>query len=139
MRAYSESYLEQIVETQGRLFDQVASRYPDKDTEDFITAFMKGRTRKFIDDCQAYVITMSASELWAYFCKVDGYCLKNGKAMEGFLPDWIGEFYCYFQWYYNIPSREVIQRVPLDFLKRAYWGLHDLDLKLAVEKVGKGL
>ena len=47
------------------------------------------------------------------------------------------EFYAYYQWYYNIPSAEVIKRVPIDFLKKAYYGLHDLELDLAVKKVGE--
>ena len=52
------------------------------------------------------------------------------------MPDWIGEFYAYYQWYYNIPSSEVVKKVPVDFLVKAYAGLHDLDLALAVQKVG---
>ena len=54
------------------------------------------------------------------------------------MPDWIGEFYAYYQWYYNIPSSEVLKKVPLAFLKKAYYGLHDLELDLAVQKVGEG-
>lgn len=57
--------------------------------------------------------------------------------MKGFIPDWIGEFYALYQWKYNIPSRELIEKVPLDYLKGAYAGLHDLDLELAVKKVGE--
>ena len=50
---------------------------------------------------------------------------------------WIGEFYAYYQWYYNMPSSEVVQKIPVDFLKKAYYGLHDLELDLAVRKVGE--
>ena len=57
--------------------------------------------------------------------------------MEGFMPEWIGEFYAYYQWFYNIPSKDLIDKIPLDFLKKAYYGLHDLDLPLAVKKVGE--
>ena len=53
------------------------------------------------------------------------------------MPDRIGEFYAYYQWYYGIPSEEVIQKKPLEFLKKAYYGLHDLTLELAVKKVGE--
>lgn len=60
--------------------------------------------------------------------------LKNGKAIEGFMPDWIGEFYPYYQWYYNIPSSEVVKKIPISFLMKAYSGLHDLELDLAVKK-----
>ena len=64
------------------------------------------------------------------------YHLKNGKALKGFIPDWIGEFYAYYQLFYNVSSKEIIKKVPLDFLTKAYMGLHDLELDLAVKKVG---
>ena len=137
MRAYSEDYLNDVVENQGKLFDYVAQKYPDKDTEDFISCYMSSKTRSSIDKSQAYVNTMTAKELWEYFIKKDGYTLKNGTALDGFMPDWIGEFYAYYQWYYNIPSSEVIKKVPIDFIKKAYMGLHDLELQLAVQKVGE--
>ena len=137
MQAYAIDYLNDVVENQGKLFDLVAQSYPDKDTKDFIRAYMLSKTRKSIDEAQAYVNTMDAESLWEYFQANDKYELKSGKAMEGFMPDWLGEFYAYYQWYYNIPSVDVIKKVPIGFLKKAYHGLHDLDLELAVQKVGK--
>ena len=137
MRAYPVEYLNDVVENQGKLFDLVAQSYPDMDTMDFIAAYMASKTRKSIDEVQAYVMTMDAQALWAYFVETEQYTLKPGKALEGFMPDWIGEFYAYYQWYYNIPSCEVIRKVPLEFLKKAYMGLHDLELALAVQKVGE--
>lgn len=136
MRAYSEAYLDDVVENQGKLFDFVSQNYAGKDTCDFIISYMKSKTRKSIDEAQAYVNTMSAPELWDYFCKTDNYVLKDGKTLEGFMPDWIGEFYAYYQWYYNIASSELIKKVPLEFLIKAYGGMHDLELELAVKKVG---
>lgn len=38
MRAYSDVYLSDVVENQGKLFDMVAMLYPEKNTEDFIEA-----------------------------------------------------------------------------------------------------
>mgnify|MGYP001225388287 CR=1 FL=1 len=40
MRAYSDAYLEDVVENQGKLFDFVAQSFPDKDTGDFIKTYM---------------------------------------------------------------------------------------------------
>lgn len=137
MGAYEKEYLNDVVENQGKLFDFVAQSYPDYDTEDFIITYMNSKTRKCIDEAMAYVNTMDAKELWKYFCDNEHYELKHGDALNGFMPDWIGEFYAYYQWYYNIPSKEVVKKVPLDFLKKAYHGLHDLDLDLAVQKVGE--
>lgn len=137
MRAYSNDYLNDVVENQGKLFDFVAQNFSENDTEDFIKTYMQSKTRKSIDEAKAYVNTMSAKELWDYFTETENYVLKSGKAIEGFMPDWIGEFYAYYQWYYNIPSSEVLKKVPLEFLKKAYYGLHDLELDLAVQKVGE--
>ncbi len=136
MHAYAKDYLNDVVENQGKLFDLVAQNYPDKDTKDFIRAYMLSKTRKSIDEAQAYVNTMDAESLWEYFLANDKYELKSGKAMEGFMPDWLGEFYAYYQWYYNISSTEVLDKVPIEFLMKAYSGLHDLELELAVQKVG---
>lgn len=137
MRAYAQDYLDDVVETQGKLFDFVSFAYPDMDTEDFINTYMASKTRKSIDESQAYVNTMNANELWKYFVETEKYILKRGKSLKGFIPDWIGEFYAYYQWYYDIPSSEIIKKIPLDFLEKAYYGLHDLELDLAVQKVGK--
>ena len=136
MQAYSKAYLDEVVENQGKLFDLYAQDYPNNDTEDFIQACMKSKTRKYIDESQAYVNTMDARELLDYFFTTEKYEKKQGKAMRGFMPDWIGEFYAYYQWYYNISSAELVDKVPLNFLEKAYHGLHDLDLELAVKKVG---
>ena len=60
MRAYSDVYLGDVVENQGKLFDYVAQEYPDKDTEDFIQTYMASKTRRSIDEAKAYVNTMDS-------------------------------------------------------------------------------
>lgn len=137
MRAYAEEYLTDVVDSQGKLFDFVSFQYPDCDIEDFIIQYMESSTRKAIDEGQAYVNTMDYKTLWEYFVKTDGYKPKKGKSLEGFLPEWIGEFYAYYQWYYDVKSRELVKKIPVSFLKKAYPGLHDLELELAVKKVGE--
>lgn len=137
MGAYNEAYLEEIVENQGELFEQVKQFEPGIDVKDFIEKYMRGNTRKYIDNAQPYVATMNASELWDYFQKTDCFVPMKGKGIGGFLPNWIGQFYAYYQWFYNKKSKEVIEEVPLDFIIAGYRGLHDLDLELAVKKVGE--
>lgn len=137
MRAYPEEYLNDVVENQGKLFDYVSFNYPDCDMKDFILSYMQSDTRKEMDEGQVYLLTMDYKELWAYFLKNDRYNLKKGPTIEGFFPEWIGEFYAYYQWYYHMESKEVIKKISIDFLEKAYPGLHDLELDLAVKKVGK--
>ena len=73
MRAYSDAYLDEVVENQGKLFDYVAYNYSDKDTEDFINTYMTSSTRKYIDEAMAYLNTMDAKELWNYFINHENY------------------------------------------------------------------
>ncbi len=137
MEAYPKCYLNEIVETQGKLFDYVADISPKIDVEDFIQKYMKSKTRSFIDRADAYVSNMNEKEIFEYFCKIDNFSLQNGNGLSGFMPNWIGQFYAFYQWQNNIPSAEIIEKLPLDFMKASYYGLHDLDLDLAVEKVDK--
>lgn len=131
------SLFERCGRSPGEAFDLVAQTFPDKNTADFIKAYMSGKTRKSIDEGMAYVNTMDAKTLLAYFLETEKYELQGGDALEGFLPDWIGEFYAYYQWYYNMPSAEIVEKIPITFLMKAYYGLHDLELDLAVKKVGE--
>lgn len=136
MYAYSEAYLQEVVETQGKLFDEVAEYEAGIDVSCFIQDYMRSKTREHIDKGQAYVATMEAQELWNFFCKTENYKPVKGSSIKGFAADWIGQFYAYFQWYYNVSSKKVLELVPLEFIRAAYNGLHDLELELAVQKVG---
>ncbi len=81
---------------------------------------------------------MDAEELWEYFTGDRAIPVEGRqKALKAVHARLIGEFYAYYQWFYGIPSAKVIAQVPLEFLEKAYFGLHDLDLELAVRKVGK--
>ena len=62
MKAYADAYLNDVVENQGKLFDFIAQNFPNSNTEDFINAYMTSKTRKSIDESQAYVNTMDAKE-----------------------------------------------------------------------------
>ena len=70
---------------------------------------MSSKTRKRIDNAMAYVCTMDSYDLWMYFCKTENYMLKTEEAIEGFVSDWMGEFYAYCQLFYNIPSAVIIK------------------------------
>ena len=136
MHAYPDCYLNEIVETQGKLFEYVADN-SSVDFDDFIQRYMKGKTRSFLDRADAYLSNLDAKELYEYFCKLDNFSPSPGTSLSGFAPDWIGQFYAQSQWQENIPSEKLVTILPPDFMKASYAGLHDLDLDLAVEKVFK--
>lgn len=134
MNAYPECYVNEIVETQGKLFELVAD-ISSVDFEDFVKRYMTGKTRSYLDRADAYLSNLNEKELYDYFCKIDGFSPKSGLSLSGFAPDWIGQFYAQSQWQKNIPSSRLISILPPDFVKASYSGLHDLELDLAVEKV----
>ena len=90
MGAYAQDYLNDVVENQGKLFDIIAQTHPEADTEDFIKAYMASKTRKGIDEGKAYVNTMSAKELWAYFTETEGYSLKPARRLMALCPTGLG-------------------------------------------------
>ena len=142
MDVFSEAYLEEVIENQGKLFEYAEEHCPGIGVADFIEAYMKSRTRALIDEGQAYVSTMDAESLFNYFLENDGnLTLKDVKVVDeltkGFAPNWIGQFYALFQWLYKMSSKEVVKLLPVEFMFEGYPGLHDLDLQVAVCKVGE--
>ena len=89
MAAYPECYVDEIVETQGKLFELVADS-SNIDFDDFVKNYMTSKTRTYLDRADAYVSNLLAKELYEYFCKVDGYSPKEGESFTGFAPVWIG-------------------------------------------------
>ena len=85
MHAYDESYLNEIVETQGKLFEEVQDYVPNIDMENFVCEYMNSKTRKYVDSAQAYVCTLDAKNLWDYFCTVDGFEPTFGKSILDFV------------------------------------------------------
>ena len=119
MNAYPECYVNEIVETQGMLFELVSDS-PSIDFDDFIERYMTGKTRTYLDRADAYLSNLNEKELFEYFCRVDGFCPKEGKSLSGFAPNWIGQFYARSQWQENIPSRQLVKILPVDFVKASY-------------------
>jgi len=132
---YDVSYLQEIAETQGALFERLQDEQPALDGLDFIRSYMKSETRAFIDKGDVYLATLGADRLMAYYRDTDRRPMKAGVPLRGFMPNWIGQFYANYQWQTGTTSRDLVDQIPPDWLVAAYPGLHDLDMKLAVEKV----
>lgn len=77
METYSRSYLMEVVETQGILFEKVKDYIPGIDVRHFITHYMNSKVRKLIDEGQAYLCTMDSEELFHYFLEFDKYQIKQ--------------------------------------------------------------
>lgn len=132
---YSWSYVDEVVENQGKLFDRIHEYCPGIDVEKFINDYMRSKFREWMDEGHAYELTLEPEDMWKRMCNLDKYKPSKGDRLYGFMPDWIGQFYAKFQWYCGIKSKDVVDLIPVSFLKNSYNCLHDLDLQIAVEKV----
>ena len=132
---YSSSYLQEIAETQGALFERMQDEAPAVDGLDFIRTYMKSETRAFIDKGDAYLATIGPRGLMQYYRTEESHELKPGNPLRGFAPNWMGQFYAQYHWHTGTPSADIVDQIPPEWLVAAYPGLHDLDMRLAVEKV----
>jgi len=133
--AYPIAYRDEIVETQGKLFGRFQCDHPEADGEDFMSAYLQGETRSRIDNAAALLSNMTPAELQDIFISQEGYAVRAGHPVDPFAADWIGQFYAYYQWQTGERSRDIVKRMPLRMMRAAYPGLHDLDLRLAVERM----
>lgn len=136
---YSESYVDEIVETQGRLFERLQDDWPTRDGFAFVKAYMASSTRAALDQGDAYLANLDSAALKEYFVSTESYQAKDGSPMTGFAPNWIGQFYARYQWQYDVKSAELVNAISPEWLVAAYPGLHDLDLAAAVSKVSGSL
>lgn len=132
---YDQSYLQEVAETQGSLFERLQDVAPTADGLEFVRSYMKSDTREFIDRGDVYLATIGPKGLMDYYQKEECPELKSGVPLKGFAPNWMGQFYARYQWQTGTLSREIIDVIPPEWLNAAYPGLHDLDLAQAVEKV----
>ncbi len=132
---YDGVYLQEIAETQGALFERLQDEEPQIDGLAFIRSYMKSATRSFLDKGDVYLATLGPRELMNYYQTEEPHETKQGMPLRGFAPNWIGQFYAQYQWHTGAQSRDIVDRIPPDWLASAYHGLHDLDMQLAVQKV----
>ena len=66
MNAYLECYVNEIVETQGKLFELVADM-ASVDFDDFVKRYMTGKTRRYLDRADAYLSNLDEKNCLTIF------------------------------------------------------------------------
>jgi len=136
MCAYSEIYVDDIVETQGDVFLLIREELPGVDEKWFIERYMHSNIRRLLDHANPKFAGMPAPELILYFIEEEcGNEYKRGDAWWGFLPRWVGEVYAFYQWKYDTPSSQIIEMLPLSEMEIMFPTLHQAGLDTAVDKI----
>lgn len=138
MKRYPETYLKEVVENQGKLFDLFFDKYPNINFSEFLESYLKTDIREYMDEGQAKIITLEPSELLDLYLSQSHQLTKGENSDLGFFPNWAGQFYALYQWQRAITSKEALKKVPVKSLKRAYPILHDMELDQAVSRVIRG-
>ena len=140
MPAYDDVYLDEIMETQGLLFELLPTLVQNIDMSDFISRYMKSETRAYIDMAYPYVCTKDFDMIYEFYVQREGFAPKlTDVVLDEVALNWIGQFYALYQWKYDTTSREIIEKIPLEAMYKVYPGLHDLDLDLAVTRIHNDL
>lgn len=144
MNAYSELYVNDIVETQGDMFLAIREELPNVDEKWFIERYMNSNIRRLLDHANPKFAAMPAPELILYFIEEEcGNEYQKGDKWWGFLPQWVGLVYAFYQWKYNVPSARIIELLPTSEMEVMFQTLHQAGIETAVDKIhevvlGKG-
>ncbi|MDR1559675.1 MAG: hypothetical protein LBS84_08280 [Clostridiales bacterium] len=136
MGAYTELYLPDIVNMQGRLFFDIRDELPNVDEKWFIEAFMKSRIRALLDIGNWKYANMPPKEVMSVF--LDDECpggYQRGEEWGGFLPQWVGQIYAFYQWKYCVRSSELINVIPLDAMRLHFRVGHQMGLEAAADRI----
>lgn len=131
MNFFRDCYSEEIIDTQGVLFEMISCE--DIDFCKFITDYMNSNVRKQIDRRNPILCNYLAPELIEELKKEMTF--KKGNGFDFMLANWVGEFYARLQDYSGVSSKAIIKRFPAESILRRCGGLHDYDLGLVVKKM----
>lgn len=136
MAAYDELYVGEITENQGDVFLNIRDVLPGVDEKWFVEEWMKSETRRCLDHAYPKWAGMMPVELiwWFINNEKDGE-YKRGEPWGGFLPSWVGVMYSLYQWKYNIPSKQVIEEMPLKMMEQCFNPFHEVGDEVAVTKL----
>jgi hypothetical protein len=132
----NDPYLEEVIETQGLLFENVV--YDGGDMIDFVNKYMNSELKSGIDKRWAWHSNLLYPEQLEELEKEEHITpIKSQGFNDYMLASWIGEFYAWIQWYTQMSSAFIIRMLPIkEFIVMAR-GLHDLDMELVVQKILK--
>ena len=136
MHPYDELYMGDVAEAQSDIFYMIRDELPGVDERWFVEKFMRSHMRAMLDDGNPRYLNMPAPEMLLHF--IEDECdntYQNGEEWWGMLPAWAGFAYSYYQWYYNVLSKDLIERITLEDMERCYGALHQCGWEAAIVKL----
>ena len=133
---HKDIYIDEIAENHGRLLEYVCDK--GIDVADFSHKYMESKLKESIDSRSAYYCTMWFDDQYEILCKNTAF-KKSKTELNGWLCQWVGEFYSIIGCKTGLSSKELNRILPFDKIYRMAEPLHDIDIDLATDRVIKSL
>ena len=134
--AYNELYTEDVINEQGCFFMVVVRDFPDHSFLRFVKDYMKSELRSEIDIAWPKAAALRALELRNRYIYKEGYVFKGEPDVRSLdMAEWIGRFYAYYQWYWNVKSARLVDWAPPEHLCLMYPGAHSQNMISVIKAV----
>ena len=127
--AYDELYAGDVIIQQGGLFEYIARIHPNVDFILFVKEYMQSDLRSDIDVGWPKAAALLVRELYNRYTLKEGHSIPvGGCRVSENAAGWVGRFYAYYQWYWNIKSVDLVKRLTPEGLLGMYPGAHSKNM-----------
>lgn len=153
VNSYDKFWLERDMENMGHMFEY-CSKYSREqynisnfNKTKFINDFMRSPIRREMEMGQPRLVSQAAYDTFILYIDVDlngdieRYNLGHRKP-QNFRHNelyWVGWVYAYVHYEADMRSKDVIERLPLDFMLQQYHLGHEMDLSVFYDKIKAAL
>lgn len=132
MSAYDECYLDSMIKKIRYLF-KLISRNCEQPFS-VIRAYMNCDYRKYMDMGNPLYLNKTPKQILGSL----GIVIKEdaeSKEYDEFILEWMADIYTYMQWKYEIPSKEIVEKIDPESLYKKYYPLHETSVENGVRKL----
>ena len=133
--AYDECYLNSMILAARYLFKLLG-----RNTTDVFSAirnYMVSEFRENMDRGNPLYLNKTPKQIMGSMgisCIVE---LEISAVYDEFILEWMADIYTYMQWKYNIPSKEIVDKIDPKELYQKFSPLHEASLTNSVDKLWK--
>lgn len=135
--AYSQLYMKDIADCQGKMFRKISIYYPKIDELWFIENYMKSDVRSMLDFANPVYASRDSNDLAARFLRTlaDNDIKYSDLSYDETFLEWTGMAYSRYQWHYDISSKETLERIPVETMGRIFPALHTISWNSAIRRM----
>lgn len=132
MASYDEVYLQSAYDIHEYLFHMfIDSGY---DFFECINAYMNGHERQLMDMGNPLALNLTPKQLLNRMDK-KGISKADNEEIDPFISNWIADMLVYLQWFYEISSKEIVEKLDVKKLYQMYSPLHEASISNGAAKL----